>query len=178
MKINFKTLFSFILFGTAASILSGFVFFGTNVFNLRSPLFQFLSFGVVGSVSFALFRANRLRDVIFANVLFFLTLFIASGNRFFLTRLFYFAVVVFSVFAYSEWVYPKLQSLKLVRPLILAGFFAICFLLVTLILTVLYHTKAMHVLPFRNMPIGFLIGLGLGIGFEISEYVIQKGVGK
>ncbi|OPX35130.1 hypothetical protein B1H10_01940 [candidate division KSB1 bacterium 4484_188] len=63
------------------------------MFNLRSPLFQFLSFGVVGSVSFALFRANRLRDVIFANVLFFLILFIASGNRFFLTRLFYFAVV-------------------------------------------------------------------------------------
>lgn len=178
MEIHFKSVISSILFGTVACVLLGFMFFGLNVFNPRSPLFQFLSFGIVGSVSFALFRANRLRDAIFANVLFFLILFIASGNRFFLTHLFYFAVVVFSVFAYSEWVYPKLQSLKLVRPLTLAGFFAICFLLVTLILTVLYHAKAMHVLPFRNMPIGFLIGLGLGIGFEISEYVIQKGVGK
>jgi hypothetical protein len=45
---------------------------------------------------------------------------------------------------------------------------------VTLILTFVYQAGQGKLLPFKNMPVGFLIGLGLGIGIELSEYLISQ----
>ncbi|NOX87822.1 MAG: hypothetical protein GXO77_02270 [Calditrichaeota bacterium] len=61
--------------------------------------------------------------------------------------------------------------MKYVRPLILAGIFSIFFVAGALILTVVYYSGTAKILSFRNMPVGFLIGLGLGMGFELSELV-------
>ena len=174
MDINFKSMFSLILFGSVSCVILGLVFFGLNVFNFQSPFFQFFSYGIVGSVSFSLFQSHRIRDSIFINILLFIILYFASGRQYLLTHLLYFVGVVFSVYVYSTWIYKKLLSLKYVRPLILAGIFSIFFVVITLILTFIYYSDTMKILPFKNMPIGFLIGFGLGIGFEVSEYVSFK----
>ncbi len=171
MDINFKLLYSLILFGTFTCVLLGLIFFGFIVFNIRSPFFQFISFGIVGSVSFSLFQLNRFREAMAINTLLFIILFLASGSEYFLTHILYFVAVIFSVYIYSIWIFQKLQSQKYLRPLILSSLFSIIFVIVTLILTFIFYSETTKILPFSNMPIGFLIGFGLGIGFEVSEYL-------
>jgi len=171
MNNQLKKMISFMVFGSIASVLTGFIFFGRAVFFLKSPYFQFVSYGVVGSVSFALFNFKRYRDSVFVSILLFLIFYFSSHSHHFITHFFYFLGAVFSVFIFSNWIYEKLKRMKYVRPLILAGIFSIFFVAGALILTVVYYSGTAKILSFRNMPVGFLIGLGLGMGFELSELV-------
>lgn len=97
-----------------------------------------------------------------------------AGGRFFLTHLLYFLSVVFSVYVFSKFIYGELTSIRYARPLVMASIFSIMFIVVTVILALIYPSKGMKFLPLKNMPVGFLIGLGLGTGFEISMFLQSK----
>lgn len=161
-----------VLFGALGSILLGAVFFGTAVFHRRHPAFAFTGYGIAGAVVFPLVQGRRSRDAGFAVVAFFLLNLLLAGTRFWLTQLLFYGAAVVSVYLFAERFYRPLGKIPAARPLVLAGLFAIGFILDTLILAAVYHGRTGGFLPFRNLPVGFLIGLGLGIGFELAEYVI------
>ncbi len=74
----------------------------------------------------------------------------------------------------SEYLFIQTRNVIYARPLILASLFAIFFVIVTIALNFIYQAGQGKLFPFKNMPVGFLIGLGLGLGIELSEYLISK----
>jgi hypothetical protein len=70
-----------------------------------------------------------------------------------------------------------MENIKIARPLTLAGILAITFVLVTIIPRLLFPAMEFQFRLFGNMPIGFLIGLRLGTGFEVSKYSYSRQTG-
>ncbi|MEJ2053243.1 MAG: hypothetical protein P8X42_04920 [Calditrichaceae bacterium] len=169
MTKNNKQQLVFFIIGAAICIILGLIFFGQNIFNTRSLLFGIITGGITGAAAFALFNAKRNRDAVFISILLFIITYFISGKGYFITQLLYLAGIVVSVFVYSKWTFGKLKSAKYARPLILAGFISVAFIAAYLLLVLIYYSDTIILRPFTNMPIGFLIGLGLGIGFEIAE---------
>lgn len=164
----------FIIAGTTASIMAGLIFFGLDIFNTQSPLFQILVYGLVGSISFILFYLKRYRDSIFILlIIFLLDMFIFNFQNP-LNRILYFLSAVTGAFLYARYLFSGAGHMKIARPLLLAGIYAILSVFVVLILSLVHHTGQERVFPFINMPIGFLIGLGLGAGFELAEYLLIR----
>jgi hypothetical protein len=168
------TVLVIVISGSVSCILLGILFFGFDVFNSKSPFFQFVAYGIIGSVSFILFNWKKYRDAIFVLVLLYLFNILLFGTKYLLTGLLYFLAVIAGSYIYSAYFFNQAKNIKTSRPLILAGIYAILFLIVTLLLVFIYEPTAGKLFAIKNMPIGFLIGLGLGIGIELSDYIISQ----
>lgn len=171
MKSNFRLLALLIVFGTFFSLFAGIIFFGKSIFYPNSPLFQFISYGVAGSVTFALLQSKRYIETVIINILLFFAIFWLIGGKFFVTHLLYYLSVVIAMFVYSTIMFMKFSKVKAIRPVIGGILLSMLFLFDTLILASIYSAGITQVSPFINMPVGFLIGFGLGIGFEIAQYL-------
>ena len=75
-------------------IATGLIFFGGQVFDIRTPMFQFVAYALIGAVSFAFFRERHYQQGMLLSVLVFLVLFFIGGSRFPVTQLVYFVCVV------------------------------------------------------------------------------------
>jgi hypothetical protein len=168
------TVLVIVISGSVSCILLGILFFGFEVFNSKSPFFQFVAYGIIGSVSFILFNLKRYRDATFVLVLLYLFNILLFSTKYLLTGLLYFLAVIAGSYIYSAYFFNQVKNIKTSRPLILAGIYAILFLIVTLLLVFIYEPTAGKLFAIKNMPIGFLIGLGLGLGIELSDYIISQ----
>lgn len=164
----------FTIISTILSTLIGLFFFGTEVFQSKSPFFQFIVVGFECSLSFVLFELNRYREAIFILIIVFLFDYMWFGSKYPVTHFIYFLSVVVCAFLYIKFFYRQAKMLKLYRPLVLSSLLGIMFVIDYYILLVIYGSGPGKLLPFKNMPIGFLIGLGVGIGIETSEYLLDR----
>jgi len=174
MKFNLKLTILFIVFGTLICIAAGLIVFGKLIFSPKSPLFQFISYGVAGSVTFALLQSKRYYETLIINILLFFATYWLTGAQFFITHLLYYLSIVIAMYVYSKFVFIKFSQIKAIKPIIAGILLSILFLLITLILAFVYSVEAGQYSPFINMPVGFLIGFGLATGFEIAEYINAK----
>lgn len=166
-----------ILFGTVLSSILGMIPFGMRILDVGHPAFQFISLGMIGASAFALFSGRHYRDAIFVIVLLFLIDFLISGQPVpggILTFLLFFIAVSGSVYLFSRYFFEVLSELMIARPLILSSMMAISFVVVTFFLFLVFGSVNIQFYPLGNLPIGFLIGLGLGIAFEIVELLTGK----
>lgn len=120
MKINFRTFTSILLFGTVFSVAIGVVFFGMKIFDVESPLFQFISYGFIGSLAFAIFKAQRYLISLVVLIGLFVGLYYLTGAYFLISHIFYFMSLSVSIFIYSVLIFDHLKTAKFIRPLILA----------------------------------------------------------
>ena len=167
-----KTIFVTVIFGTAFCTFIGLLFFGLDVFNTKHVAFQFLAYGIAGSISFAMFRQKRFRDLIFLLLLLFLLNLVIvdiSEPSFVITHLIFFAAVVFGIYLFAKYFYSKLENLRIARLLILASILSVMFVAATTLLWFIFSAGESQTSFLRNLPLGFLIGLGLGVGFEVAE---------
>jgi len=167
-----------IVFGTICCTAVGASFFGSKIFNIGLPFFQFISFGLVGSVAFPLFYFKRYRDAIYVLImLFIINIIIANLTKvsFLIIHLLYFSSVIAAIFLFSKYFFNQIANLKISRPLVLAAILALFFVLATALQWVVFARDDTPFYILGNLPIGFLVGLGLGIGFEISEIFYSKG---
>lgn len=173
-KQDIKYVASTVAFGTACSAIVGLLFFGLKIFNIKLPFFQFIAYGITGSVSFSLFQLRRNRDAIYVLIMLFIVDAVIAGLTrlsFLITHFLFFSSVIIAAYLFSKYLYNQSASLKISRPLILAGILAILFLAVTVLMWIIFGKNYSPFNPLANLPTGFLIGLGLGIGFEISERI-------
>ena len=150
-------------------IAVGAVFFGGRVFAPGSPAFQFVMVGFGLAVFLTLFQTGGSRHLIIAFPLLFLLDLILAGNRFAGTRLVFWGWVLLAVFLFFRFYAVPLRSPFFARTLVYAGLLALAYLLATLLLWLIFRSRAVHVDLFRNLPMGFLLGIGQGMGLELGE---------
>ena len=174
MKINFRTFTSILLFGTLFSVTIGAAFFGMKIFDVESPLFQFVSYGFIGSFAFALFKAQRyyISLVVLAGL--FIGLYYLTGAHFLVSHIFYYMSMLLSIFIFSVLIFDHLKTAKFIRPLILATMISIFFVSNTFLLSLIYSRDISSTIAFKNMFLGLLIGVGIGMGIEVAYVLVKK----
>lgn len=104
-----------ISFGTVCSLLVGLLFFGLKIFDTKLPLFEFFTFGIIGSVVFLLFNTKRFRDAIFALIflLFFNVVIVGMFKvSILITYLLYFSGLFLSIYIFAKYFYSQLANMK------------------------------------------------------------------
>lgn len=165
------------LLGTLICIIIAALFFGIKFNDFQSPPIYFLILGFAGSLSLALFREKKVRDVIYVNIIIYILFAIVSALLRPITALIvfiYYAALIFSVFLFVKNFDMKLPQNIFIRPLILAGLIGVFFIIANFIHGLMFISRFHVGFVLRNMPIGFLVGLGIGIGSEITKKIISE----
>ena len=109
-----------------------------------------------------------------AIILFLLEVFLTQtfNYQMIFTHLVFIVFLLIAIFLFSVY-YKKMAKIKYIRPLVLAALMAITLPLANTILWFMYTPDNTHWHLFQNLPYGFVMGLAIGIGLEISELIIS-----
>ncbi len=169
MSLRLQRMIVLFICGAGCCILIGWLLFGTVIFHRTSPLFQFVAYGIVGSLTFVLASSIPFSQHGVVHLVIFALLYWISGSPYFLAHLFFYASVVISVISFTQLVFQQWKSFWYLRPVILAAFMGFMFTVSTFLLGMIYSHSPIISAVSKNMLAGLLIGLGLGIGFEIGH---------
>ena len=172
-----KKIFWTTLLGTVICILFAIIFFGIKFNDVQRPPIYFLTLGFAGSLSLALFREKKVRDAIYINILIYFLFAIASTLLHSITAvilLIYYSSMVIAVYFYVKIFDGKLSHIKLSRPLVLAAIVGIFYIAANFIHSLIFISRFSFGFLLGNLPIGFLLGLGYGLGGEITEKYVVK----
>lgn len=164
------------ILGTVVCLAIAVLFFGTNINDLQQPTVYFLLLGFAGSLSLALFRQKKVRDVIYINILIYVLFAIVASFLRPITALIlliYYAALIGAIYFFSKSFDAKLPQSIFIRPLLLAGLIGLLFIIANFIHGLMFIDRFHIGFLLRNMPIGFLVGLGVGIGSEIANKVVR-----
>lgn len=164
-----------IVAGVAGVVLMALLVVGTVLFDRNLPLFQILPNALVGAVAFAFRRAGRMREA-FSGALFLAVLLLFfDGGPYWSVKLLFMVATAAGAYLHAAVVIARVDRWPFFRPLVLATLISAGFILVTLLLTAFHGGPAAVLTPIRNGSAGFLIGAGMGAGFEIAErFVIGR----
>lgn len=175
VKQSLKALF-LVVTGALGSLVVGMVMYGSNVFLPSSVGFSFVSFGVSGALVFALYHIRGLSDaltaasLVSAVQLIVLTLWFPIVNA----VIWSFGVnmpIVLLAFLFER----KLASLRRFRFLAVGLMYGSMFVILTLIVERINGSGLLPAEVFqRNFLDGVLIGIGLGLGVEAGEVIIDS----
>jgi hypothetical protein len=162
--------------GTAGAVVLGLLAYGTNVFDVSSAGFSFVSFGLSTSLIFAFYHVRGLSESITAAVVTSAVQFVLSSSAIMMLRagLFSFGLnlpVVVLAFLFER----KLVSMSKVRFLVVALTFGGMFVLLTLLVGALSGTTGLPATLFQqNFIDGVLLGLGVGLGVGAGEALLHS----
>jgi hypothetical protein len=165
-----------ILLGTICNFTLGVLLFGWHVQEYAFQV-QFLVVGLVGSCFFAAVKFSQLKDAILLLLLLYLlyvTLFRINRLDFLLGHACFFAGVGGALYLFHTFFYTKLQKLKVGKFLVLALMIAVMYALATAIVGIFLALPDLKDEIVKNLAIGFIVGSGLGIGFELSELMYSQ----
>ncbi len=181
-KFDIKKFLYTVICGLIFSIIIGVIFFQTHVFNHRSPSFAFITFGLVGAIAYAALKFRDKKDsILFTIILLIINFTIYSEHtfKFALRDILSFAAIWLSLYLYKVWFIPQVQNMKYIRALGLGVILGACNIVACLILilffTLLFDMR-IQLIPmlFFYLQMGMLIGLGMGIGFDVAETLTLK----
>ena len=162
------------ILGTVVCLIFSLYFFKAAEFDLYQLHIYFVVMGLAGSVTLALLLANRLRDTLYINILIYIIFVVivygvVNKPRMAVILLLYMLGLWAAVWVYVRMFEPRLTAAVISRPLVLAGLGGLFFIIVTLIQALIYIHKINRGFVLTNMPVGFFLGLGIGIGRELKE---------
>jgi hypothetical protein len=162
--------------GTAGAVVLGLLAYGTNVFDVSSAGFSYISFGLSTSLIFAFYHVRGLSESITAAVVTSAVQFVLSSSAIAMLRagLFSFGLnlpVVVLAFLFER----KLMSMSKVRFLVVGLTFGCMFVLLTLLVGALSGTTGLPATLFQqNFIDGVLLGLGVGLGVGAGEALLHS----
>lgn len=178
-----RKLFS-ILVTTIISYLSclllGYIFFGSQIFSLRSNALVVATYGLIGAIFFSVYNYGNKREIIFSAVLLFIANLVLLGkslNFIWLVRDFVFISGFYtSLILYSYFLKKYFYSPLFIRALVLALVYGIFNIISTLILSVLFSAKNIDLTGaiYLNSRYAIIIGLGIGMGYDIYKKYKSK----
>ena len=158
-------------------LLIGVIIFGKQVFEPHLETFQFVLAGAIGAIFLGLLYTTKVRYALIVFIILFLIDIIVINKMpdisWILRDFFYVGALGVSIYLF--WIYPyKFEWGYIVRSLQIASYLSLANV-TALSLIALYHNAfgivgegVTHVLF-----LGFLIGLGLGIGNELATLLIK-----
>ncbi len=167
----------------AFSIALGIFLFRSNAFNKLESGFQFVSFGVIGGIIYSSFRfLGRLKAVGIAVLLLVLdeVLLHSTYWSFILDLTLHYIGLCAVLYVSTVYFFRKLHGAAFGRLLILGALMGILYLIVAIIMYI--AAKIVPSLPgvyltqmiYYESAQGFLVGSGLGVGIELSEYFLSR----
>ena len=159
--------------GFLGSLIIGYIFLGNRIINTTDPAFQFIAYGISGSIIFALLNYSSKRNFIFGT-LFFLALEMVLVKIHFeliFARTVYFLAIVFSIYLYHTFFYKTPPQLKYIRIFALAGIVAIINVILSAIGGLVMEAENLKAIIEGQSFFGLLIGLGLGVGIETGDLI-------
>jgi thiamine transporter ThiT len=174
--IQIVTIVAITLTGTAGAVVVGLLVYGSNVFNIQSPGFSFVSFGLSGALIFAFYHVRGLSEAITASVVASCAQFIAGSA--FITMLkaiiFSFGLnipVIVLAFVFER----KLAAHRRIKFAVVSLTYGAMFVLLTLVSEAVSGGSGLPATLFReNFVDGLLLGLGLGLGLEAGEALLYS----
>lgn len=172
-----------IAISTALTLILGYVFFRMDIFNFHMTTSQIPVNAIVGSVFYWLWRKINIKISIAAVLLLFLAeqaFIIRSVHLITLnSQLMFFLALIFSIVLYDTY-FAKMH--RYVRPLVLMfllAFFSVLevtiqFLLLKLFNIGSYEYSLLYRTLFPQTLLGGLSGIGLGLGFLISDLILKE----
>ncbi len=172
---NWKNLILLIICGTLTTLLIGFLFTGLRIFQHDQPPFQFFTYGLLGSVIYAMLLLRTKKDFAAAFIfLVFLDIVVLRIVSIPLLILRILSALVLAISVFSYWRFLRSQPPFWLRPLLLAGLFACVTLGLLLLVSVFYWQPDIRLLIEAQTFFALLIGFGLGIGFEVFNFIHKK----
>lgn len=172
MALLKSTMFQTIII-SLMNIIIGFLIFKENLFEVNHPGFGFIMLPIIGSIVFSLFINNRKRDLIFVVIiLFLLDIFMTKTFKYqmIFIHLVFIVFLIIGISLHANF-FDKLKNTKHIRPLVLAALLAITLPLANTLLWFTDIPGNIHRHLFLNLPYGFVMGLSIGIGLEISQII-------
>lgn len=164
----------------------GFLFFRLNVFDMRMWPSQFLTSGVTAAIFYAALKTPRWRDGFAALFVWYLVLTFLVGEYNSWLPILHFAYVggiAAAVYLYHHFVRNDIVR-GMVQRVAAAGVITAVVNAVIILFLGLFSWRTVFASPgyiasavFKNLQIGTLIGIGLGAGVEIAEYIIRRFAG-
>ncbi|MCP4684768.1 MAG: hypothetical protein GY867_04895 [bacterium] len=164
----FQALLLFVL-GAGGSIAVGYLWAGDSVFKIHATASGFMFDGLGCAFVFALHRWRGLIPALGAGLLLSLLLGFLFSSLF-LTVFIHSILKMFAAALVSDLVWGKIFTRLLFGKFIYTAIvLSAASLVATLILIVVYSLNLFRDVMVVNTAQGFLVGLGLGLGFEIAE---------
>ena len=161
--------------GTICCLIVGLCFFGLKIFASHNSAFQFITGSLSGSIFFSLLKFRNTRDAFLILILIYLADLVFLGTFLYpLSHLFFFGAVGSALYVFFHFFESMFKELKFGGFLIIACLFALTYFLSVVILRVIYHPLVFHIGIFYNLYFGFLMGLGLGVGIDLSRIVNSR----
>ncbi|MBN2411520.1 hypothetical protein JXQ31_07490 [candidate division KSB1 bacterium] len=163
--------------GTLVCVVFAVLFFGIGFNDLHKPPIYFLILGFAGSLTLALLKQKKLRDVIFINILIYFMFAIVSSFLRPITAvilLIYFTAMVLAIYFYVQRFDKRLNRTPFARPLVLAAVMGLFYIAGNVVHGLLFISHFTPRFLLANLPIGFLLGLGFGLGAELGEKISKK----
>lgn len=175
-RVQIATLAVLTMIGTAGAGIVGLCVYGSSIFNTSSPGFMFLSFGFSGALVFAFYHVRGLSEAITAAVVVSAVQFVAVSSFISMLRavLFSFGLnipVIALAFVFERKLAPHARWKFVVVGLTYGAMFVVLTLLVDLVA----GGGGLPAQLFRdNFVDGALLGVGLGLGIEAGEAMMNS----
>ncbi|MEE4311898.1 MAG: hypothetical protein V2J62_08490 [candidate division KSB1 bacterium] len=163
--------------GTCVCIIISIILFGLTFGDVHKPPLYFLVLGFTGSLSLALFEQKRIRDAIYVNVLIYILFAVVASILRPVTALIlliYYLSLIVAIYTYVRYFDEKISHVAYARPLLLAAIMAVFYILSSLVHGLIFLKQFTPRFLMVNFPIGFLLGLGIGIGREIVTKLFTR----
>lgn len=168
----------------ACSIVTGFIFFGGEVFNRHSGAFQFLWSAVVASIFYYLLVFARPRDAYLGFIILLCLTFLTTGSRhlsYILRDIFFIGAIGLSVFLYFKYYRDQANHAFGYPAFMLAGIYAVLYIIAVECQMVILQTFALEPtggnatsLATSGAFYGVLIGFAVGAGIALNGKLVER----
>jgi hypothetical protein len=163
--------------GLLSCLVIGYLFSGMQIFIATRPPFQFVVIGLSGAILFSVLKFSTRRNFIFTAALLLMLMVIhgkVKSPGILTARVLYFTGIATAIYLYHRFYDMPIHALRFGKFLSLAATVAVINLLyISLWCAILNLPNSMELIVNQTFT-GFLIGAGLGIGFEIADMVRIK----
>ncbi|MEJ5351197.1 MAG: hypothetical protein WHS65_06365 [Melioribacteraceae bacterium] len=178
MEKNSKIIFYTVLIGFISSVIFGLLFYGLNIFNIHDTRFQIVLLGIFGSLIYAIMKSGKKKELYYVAILFLIVTAIIRAKTISLNTILMDSLLIVAVFIsiyYYKLFIDKNSNIPLfLRALVLMLLFGITNVIGVIILMIIHKVEisATYLLFYSRVPA--LIGLALGIGFDVFEKFKEK----
>lgn len=165
------------LLGLLFCLAVGFLFTGKRIFIATTPPFQFVIFGLSGALHFSVLKFSTLRNFLFPAALLLLLVIIhgkVKSPAILGARILYFTGIAAAIYVYHRFYDTPIHALRFGKFLSLAAIVAVINLLYASLGCFVLNLPNYRELIMGQTFLGFLIGAGLGIEFEIAALLKAK----